>query len=66
MSSDKDNLIGQMVEGRYHVESRLGAGGMGAVYIARDVKVLGKIVVIKVLLQEAFENEATVSCAPVY
>jgi serine/threonine protein kinase len=60
MSSDKDNLIGQMVEGRYHVESRLGAGGMGAIYIARDVKVLGKIVVIKVLLQEAFQNEYVV------
>src|SRR6266496_5228135 len=60
MSSDLDNLIGQIIEGRYHVERRLGAGGMGAVYIARDVKVLGKTVVLKVLHKEAFENEYVV------
>jgi serine/threonine-protein kinase len=60
MSAEKDNLIGKMVEGRYLIESQLGAGGMGAVYIARDLKVLGRTVVVKVLLQEAFENEYVV------
>jgi tRNA A-37 threonylcarbamoyl transferase component Bud32 len=60
MSAEKDNLIGKMVEGRYLIESQLGAGGMGAVYIARDLRVLGRTVVVKVLLQESFENQYVV------
>lgn len=31
-----DPLIGSLVDGRYHVQGRLGAGGMGRVYLASD------------------------------
>ncbi|HSK04894.1 MAG TPA: serine/threonine-protein kinase [Kofleriaceae bacterium] len=43
-----DPLIGQTLAGRYHVERRLGAGGMGAVYLATH-DVLEKQVALKVL-----------------
>ena len=42
-----DTLLGRAI-GSYHVESRLGAGGMGEVYLARDQK-LNRPVAIKLL-----------------
>ena len=54
--------------GPYHLESRIGGGGMGEVYRARDTR-LGRTVAIKVLLshiavdepaRERFEREARV------
>ena len=42
-----DTLLGRAI-GSYHVESRLGAGGMGEVYLARDQK-LHRPVAIKLL-----------------
>jgi serine/threonine-protein kinase len=42
---------------RYQVERELGRGGMSIVYLARDLKLLGKRVVIKVLLDESTEDE---------
>ena len=50
-------LEGQRL-GPYEVESRIGAGGMGEVYRARDTR-LGRTVAIKVLLPSAVDGDAS-------
>ena len=50
-SAAADNLVGTVVDNRYLVESELGHGGMGKVYLARDLSLHSRRVVIKVLLQ---------------
>ncbi len=60
IGSNTEALVGSLVDGRYLIQEELGAGGMGAVYIARDLKVHGRNVVIKVLLEESFQHEYVV------
>lgn len=64
--SDREALIGTMVDGRYFVESHIGDGGMGVVYACRHT-IIDKRVAIKVLrtdmakrreAAERFLNEA--------
>lgn len=55
--SPNDPLIGQIVAGRYTVRSRLGQGGMGAIYAATQ-EPLGREIALKVLLQ-TYANDAT-------
>ncbi|MFG2086245.1 MULTISPECIES: Stk1 family PASTA domain-containing Ser/Thr kinase [unclassified Spirillospora] len=43
-----DPLVGQVLDGRYRIESRIARGGMATVYVARDIR-LDRIVAIKVM-----------------
>jgi predicted Ser/Thr protein kinase len=54
-SEAPDPLIGQLVDGRYRVESVLGKGGMGLVYRAKH-QVLGKLLALKVLKPEVSKD----------
>jgi serine/threonine-protein kinase len=45
---EADTLIGRMIKGRYQVRKKLGAGGMGSVYLAEQVSI-GRRVALKVL-----------------
>ncbi|MEJ7654965.1 MAG: protein kinase, partial [Chloroflexia bacterium] len=50
-------IIGSVLNDRYLIERELGRGSIGAVYLARDQKLLSKLVVVKVLLDESLQNE---------
>jgi serine/threonine protein kinase len=52
-----DQLVGTILGERYRIESELGHGGVGAVYLACDRKLLDKPVVVKVLLEKSLQNE---------
>jgi serine/threonine-protein kinase len=58
--ASRDPLIGQVLDGRYRVESVLGEGGMGLVYKAVHVA-LRKPLAIKVLRPEVSKNEQIVA-----
>ena len=49
---------GTVLDGRYLIESELGRGAIGVVYLARDQQLMGKPVVIKVLLEQVFETDS--------
>ena len=55
-----DELIGSTIDGRYVVESRLAEGGMARVYLALDLRLYPRRVVVKVLLDKSLRNERVV------
>ena len=56
----QDELIGQVLNGRYQIQHEIKRGGMGVVYLAQDQQLHSRPVVIKVLLEEAFQSEYVV------
>lgn len=59
-SDADDELINLTIDGRYLVESHLAVGGMARVYVARDLKLTPRRVVVKVLLDKSLRNERIV------
>jgi serine/threonine protein kinase len=57
--SEYDKLIGTTLDGRYHVENKIGEGGMGVVFAARHA-VIERPLAIKVLKREAMRDTATI------
>jgi beta-lactam-binding protein with PASTA domain/predicted Ser/Thr protein kinase len=56
----EDPLVGRMLDGRYHVESRLARGGMATVYVAVDAR-LDRTIALKVMHAGLAEDEEFVS-----
>src|ERR1044071_5389954 len=56
-SGDPRDLTGKLLDGRYLIESQLGRGGLGVVYLARDTKLMDKRVVVKVLLEQLGDED---------
>jgi beta-lactam-binding protein with PASTA domain len=54
-----DPLVGQLLDGRYRVESRIARGGMATVYVARDIK-LGREIALKVMHANLAQDEGFV------
>jgi serine/threonine-protein kinase len=51
-----DPLVGQVLDGRYRIESRIAKGGMATVYVAGDLK-LGRQVAVKVMHANMAQDE---------
>ncbi|MEP7213468.1 MAG: serine/threonine-protein kinase [Acidobacteriota bacterium] len=54
-------LVGELLDGRFQIEENLtdsgaDAGGIGLVYLAKDMKLMGREVVVKILQKAALEN----------
>ena len=57
----EDHLLGKVLVGRYHIEERIGEGGMGTVYRATQ-EPLGRSVVVKVLRREFATDQQYQDC----
>ena len=56
---ESGGLIGSTIEGKYRIESKLGEGGMGAVYCATRL-LIGDVVAIKVLHTEQVADKQAI------
>jgi serine/threonine-protein kinase len=61
LAEPNESLVGTTIDGRYLVEEELGHGAIGKVYLARDVTLHHRRVVIKVLLQASLDDPYVVT-----
>jgi serine/threonine protein kinase len=54
--SNTTGLIGVVIDGRYRVERMIAHGGMGQVFLAKDLQLHARPVVIKLLLEDAYKD----------
>lgn len=54
------DLVGQVIDNRFEIKSELKRGGMGVVYLAEDRQLHSRKVVVKVLLDAAYQSEYVV------
>ncbi|HEY7027563.1 MAG TPA: serine/threonine-protein kinase [Gemmatimonadales bacterium] len=54
------DLVGQIVAERYHIQKKLGEGGMGQVYLAEHVK-MGRRCAIKIMTQSMMNDADAIS-----
>jgi len=54
------DLVGQIVAERYHIQKKLGEGGMGQVYLAEHVK-MGRRCAIKIMAQSMMNDPDAIS-----
>ena len=59
VASSPDPLVGTILAGKYQIESLLGKGAMGAVYLGRHLA-LGRKDAVKVLLADVARDEHVV------
>ena len=53
-----DSLVGRTVAGKYRIESKLGGGGMGTVYLATQAEI-GRTVAVKIIHRHLTEDGDT-------